>query len=44
VDEVFMRIGGVQQYLYRMIDETGHVVDILLRVHRDTSTPSASPI
>ena len=23
VDEVFMRIGGLQQYLYRLIDETG---------------------
>jgi transposase-like protein len=34
VDEVFVRIGGLQQYLYRMIDEAGHVVDVLLREHR----------
>jgi IS6 family transposase len=41
VDEVFVRIGGVQQYLYRMIDETRHVVDILLREHRDTDSAEA---
>jgi hypothetical protein len=41
VDEVFVRIGGLQQYLYRMIDETGHVVDILLREHRDTASAEA---
>ena len=38
VDAVFVRIGGVQQYLYRMIDEAGHVVDVLLREHRDTAS------
>jgi transposase, IS6 family len=38
VDEVFVRIGGLQQYLYRMIDETGHVVDVLVREHRDTAS------
>jgi putative transposase len=41
VDEVFVRIGGLQQYLYRMIDETGHVVDILLREHSDTASAEA---
>jgi IS6 family transposase len=41
VDEVFVHIGGVQQYLYRMIDEAGHVVDVLLREHRDTASAEA---
>jgi putative transposase len=41
VDEVFVRIGGLQHYLYRMIDETGHVVDVLLREHRDTASAEA---
>src|SRR6266498_1099578 len=41
VDEVFVRIGGLQQYLYRMIDETGHVVDVLVREHRDTASAEA---
>ena len=36
-----MRIGGLQQYLYRMIDEAGHVVDVLLREHRDTASAEA---
>ena len=41
VDEVFVRIGGLQQYLYRMIDEAGHVVDVLVREHRDTASAEA---
>ena len=36
-----MRIGGLQRYLYRMIDETGHVVDVLLREHHDTASAEA---
>ncbi len=38
VDEVFVRIGGRQQYLYRLVDEVGQVVDVLLREHRDTAS------
>src|SRR5229473_2983679 len=41
VDEVFVRIGGLQHYLYCMIDEAGYVVDVLLREHRDTASAEA---
>ena len=36
VEQMMQRvgIGGVQQYLYRMIDETGLVVDVLVREHQ----------
>jgi hypothetical protein len=54
VDEVFVRIGGLRHYLYRMIDEAGHAVDVFFREHRDwpprkrssaelRSAPLASP-
>jgi transposase-like protein len=35
VDETYVRVGGRWAYLYRAVDETGQVVDILLRAHRD---------
>lgn len=41
VDEVFVRIGGRQQYLYRLVDEEGQVVDVLLREQRDTLSAEA---
>jgi putative transposase len=36
MDEVFVRIGGEQKYLWRAVDEHGQVLDILLQEHRDT--------
>jgi putative transposase len=36
LDEVFVRIGGEQKYLWRAVDEHGHVLDILLQEQRDT--------
>jgi putative transposase len=36
LDEVFVRIGGEQKYLWRAVDEHGQVLDILLQDHRDT--------
>ena len=36
LDEVFVRIGGEQKYLWRAVDEHGQVLDILLQEQRDT--------
>ncbi len=38
VDEVFFFRGKVKRYLYRAVDETGQVVDVLFREHRDTES------
>jgi putative transposase len=35
IDEVFVRIGGQQQYLWRAVDQDGEVVDVFLQVRRD---------
>ncbi len=35
LDEVFVRIGGVQHYLWRAVDQHGVVVDILVQSRRD---------
>ena len=35
IDEVFVKIQGKQQYLWRAVDQDGEVVDILLQSHRD---------
>jgi putative transposase len=35
LDEVFVRIQGVQHYLWRAIDQDGQVVDVLLQRRRD---------
>ena len=35
VDEVFIRIGGVQHYLWRAVDQEGVVLDILVQRRRD---------
>ena len=35
IDEVFVKIGGKQQYLWRAVDQDGEVVDVLLQAHRD---------
>jgi transposase-like protein len=35
VDETYLRVGGQWAYLYRAVDESGQVVDVLLREKRD---------
>jgi len=35
LDEVFIRINGKQQYLWRAVDQDGDVIDILVQSHRD---------
>src|SRR5262245_59482213 len=35
VDELFVRINGQQQYLWRAVDQDGDVIDILLQPRRD---------
>ncbi len=41
VDEVFFFRGTEKHYLYRAVDETGQVVDVLFREHRDTESAVA---
>ncbi|CAA9575481.1 MAG: Transposase [uncultured Thermomicrobiales bacterium] len=35
LDEVFIRINGVQHYLWRAVDQDGNVLDILVQPRRD---------
>jgi len=35
IDEVFVKIDGKQQYLWRAVDQGGEVVDVFLQAHRD---------
>lgn len=35
IDEVFLKIGGRQIYLWRAVDDEGKVLDILLQTHRN---------
>jgi putative transposase len=35
-DEVFIRIRGTQHYLWRVVDQDGHVLDILVQSRRNT--------
>jgi putative transposase len=35
IDEVFVKIGGKQHYLWRAIDQDGEVVDVYLQARRD---------
>ena len=35
VDEVYIRIGGQQHYLYRAVDRDGHILDILVQKRRN---------
>ncbi|MEQ9470641.1 MAG: IS6 family transposase [Roseitalea porphyridii] len=37
IDEVFMKIGGRQHYLWRAVDSEGEVVDVLLQSRRNTT-------
>ena len=41
VDEVFFFRGKDEHYLYRAVDETGQVVDVLFRAHRDIESATA---
>ncbi len=36
LDEVFIRVGGKQHYLWRAVDQDGHVLDILVQSRRNT--------
>jgi putative transposase len=35
LDEVFIKINGVQKYLWRAVDQDGMVLDILVQSRRD---------
>jgi putative transposase len=35
IDEVFVKIGGKQHYLWRAVDQDGEVVDVFLQARRD---------
>ncbi len=35
IDEVFVKIGGKQQYLWRAVDQDGEIVDVFLQTRRD---------
>jgi putative transposase len=35
LDEVFVKIGGIQHYLWRAVDQDGDVVDVFLQSRRD---------
>jgi len=38
LDEVFVKIGGKQHYLWRAVDQDGEVVDIYLQKRRDAKS------
>ena len=38
MDEVFVRVGGRQRYLWRAVDQDGEVVDVLLQERRDSAS------
>jgi transposase, IS6 family len=40
-DETYVRVGGAWAYLYRAVDESGQVVDVLLRADRDLGSARA---
>ena len=35
IDEVFVKINGEQQYLWRAVDQDGEVIDVFLQIRRD---------
>lgn len=41
VDETYVRVGKAWAYLYRAVDESGQVVDVLLREKRDLESSKA---
>ncbi len=38
IDEVFVKIDGKQQYLWRAVDQDGEVIDVFLQSRRDGAT------
>ena len=38
IDEMFVKIGGKQHYLWRAVDQDGEVVDVFLQARRDGAT------
>ena len=40
-DETYVKVAGKWAYLYRAVDETGQVVDVLLREHQDLARARA---
>jgi putative transposase len=40
LDEVFIKINGAQRYLWRAVDQDGHVLDILVQNQRDKAAAS----
>ncbi len=38
IDEVFIKINGVQHYLWRAVDQDGDVIDVYLQKRRDSKT------
>ena len=38
IDEVFVKIDGIQHYLWRAVDQDGEVVDVYLQKRRDGAT------
>lgn len=38
IDEVFVKINGVQHYLWRAVDQDGDVIDVYLQQRRDAKT------
>jgi transposase, IS6 family len=41
VDETYVKVAGRWGYVYRAIDECGHVIELLFREHRDTEAAVA---
>ena len=37
IDEVFVKINGKQQYLWRAVDQDGEIVDVFLQSRRDSA-------
>jgi transposase-like protein len=38
VDETYVKVNGVWRYVYRAIDQDGHVIDVLVSARRDAAT------
>ena len=44
LDEMFVRVGGKQMYLWRAVDAEGEVLDVLLQAKRDTKAALVCPL
>jgi putative transposase len=42
IDEVFIRIRGVQHFLWRAVDQDGVVLDIMVQARRDANAANGS--